>query len=117
MFRYSLVIVLSLWSASAASAASWAEALFDELSKDFGSVPRGPTLSHPFRLVNNTKSAVTIASVRVSCGCLSASALKTTLQPGEETAILARMDTNRFSGTKAVTIFVQFSQPHWEEVL
>jgi hypothetical protein len=116
MLRYSLMLLVGLATAGPAAAATWAEATFDELSKDFGSVPRGPTLSHPFRLVNNTKGAITIASVRVSCGCVSAGALKATLQPGEETAILARMDTNRFSGTKAVTIFVQFSQPQWEEV-
>jgi hypothetical protein len=90
--------------------------MFTELSKDFGSVPRGPTLSHPFRLVNSTGRVVTIANVRVSCGCTTATALKTTLNPGEETAILAQMDTRRFSGVKTVTIFVQFSQPAWEEV-
>jgi len=116
MVRYSLMLLVALATAGSTQAATWAEATFDELSKDFGSAPRGPTLSHPFRLVNNTKGDITIASVRVSCGCVSASALKTTLKPGEETAILARMDTNRFSGTKSVTIFVQFSQPQWEEV-
>jgi hypothetical protein len=116
MVRYSLMLAAVLATAGSASAVTWAEATFNELSKDFGSAPRGPTLSHPFRLVNNTKGDITIASVRVSCGCVSASALKTTLKPGEETAILARMDTNRFSGTKSVTIFVQFSQPQWEEV-
>jgi hypothetical protein len=116
MVRYSLMLAAVLATAGSASAVTWAEATFNELSKDFGSAPRGPTLSHPFRLVNNTKGEITIASVRVSCGCVSASALKTTLKPGEETAILARMDTNRFSGTKSVTIFVQFSQPQWEEV-
>ena len=116
MVRYSLMLLAVLATAGSVQAATWAEATFDELSKDFGSAPRGPTLSHPFRLVNNTKGDITIASVRVSCGCVSASALKTTLKPGEETAILARMDTNRFSGTKSVTIFVQFSQPQWEEV-
>jgi len=110
------MLLVALATAGSTQAATWAEATFDELSKDFGSAPRGPTLSHPFRLVNNTKGDITIASVRVSCGCVSASALKTTLKPGEETAILARMDTNRFSGTKSVTIFVQFSQPQWEEV-
>jgi hypothetical protein len=110
------MLLAGLAFAGPAAAATWADATFDELSKDFGSVPRGPTLSHPFRLVNNSKGTISIASVRVSCGCVSASALKMTLQPGEETAILARMDTNRFSGTKAVTIFVQFNQPQWEEV-
>jgi hypothetical protein len=116
MVRNCLMLLMVLALAGPASAATWAEATFDELAKDFGSVPRGPTLSHPFRLVNKTKGDITIASVRVSCGCVSANALKTTLKPGEETAIQARMDTNRFSGTKSVTIYVQFSQPQWEEV-
>jgi hypothetical protein len=90
--------------------------MFDELSKDFGSVPRGPTLVHHFRVVNNTKGAVSISNVRVSCGCVSASALKTFLNPGEETAILARMDSTRFIGAKSVTIYVQFDRPAYEEV-
>ena len=38
--------------------------------------PRGPTLNHPFRITNQTGQPVHIASVRVSCGCVSANALK-----------------------------------------
>ena len=64
MFRYSLVVLLGL-CATAPVSASWADSLFDELSRDFGSVPRGPTLTHPFRLVNKTGGHVHIASVRV----------------------------------------------------
>jgi hypothetical protein len=90
--------------------------MFTELSKDFGSVPRGPTVAHLFRLSNNTGRPVHISSVRVSCGCVSASALVTNLAPGQSTAIQAYMDTSRFYGTKAVTIYVTFDQPHWEEV-
>jgi hypothetical protein len=116
MFRYSLVVVVGLCTAGAASAASWADGMFDELSRDFGSVPRGPTLTHPFHLTNNTATAVHIAGVRVSCGCTQATALRTELAPGQGTVILAQMDTRRFSGVKAVTIFVQFDQPQWEEV-
>jgi len=86
------------------------------LSKDFGSVPRGPTLQYPFRVVNKTGSVVNISSVRVSCGCTSASALKQTLQPGEETSVLARMDTTLFTGVKTVTIYVTFDRPSFEEV-
>jgi hypothetical protein len=97
-------------------AGSWAENLFDELSRDFGSVPRGPTLSHPFRLTNNTNQNVHIANVRVSCGCVSATALKDQLAPGQSTAILAQMDTMRFLGTRTVTIYVQLDRPRWEEV-
>lgn len=116
MFRYILVIVIGFWSASAVSAASWSEALFEELGRDFGSVPRGPTLNHPFRLTNQTGQSVHIANVRVSCGCVSASALKDDLAPGQSTAIVANMDTMRFYGTRTVTIYVQFDRPQWEEV-
>lgn len=90
---------------------------FDELSYDFGPVPRGQTVSHPFRIVNNTKQPMHISNVRVSCGvCSSARALQTSLQPGQETAIIATMDTNRFINTKVITIFVTFDQPRQEEV-
>jgi hypothetical protein len=42
--------------------------------------------------------------------------VKTSLKPGEETAILARMDTTRFVGPRTVTIYVQFDRPQFEEV-
>jgi hypothetical protein len=116
MFRYCLVFLAGFGLAGSAGAATWADSLFEELSKDFGSVPRGPTLQHPFRLVNKTRTTVNIASVRVSCGCVTATALKGTLAPGEETAVVAQMDTRRFSGVKTVTIYVQFDRPAWEEV-
>ena len=116
MLRYSAVLFLGLWAAGPAAAATWADSLFDELSKDFGSVPRGPTLSHNFRVSNNTRGTVHIANVRVSCGCVSAHALKDTLEPGEETAVVARMDTTRFVGVKSVTVYVLFDRPGYEEV-
>ncbi len=117
MFRYTLVLLAGLWAVSPALAGSWADALFDELSKDFGSVPRGPTLQHPFRIKNTTKNVVAISGVRVSCNvCSSATVLKSTLNPGEETAVMAYMDTTRFVGPKTITIYVTFSQPSYDEV-
>ncbi len=116
MLRYCLVVLLGALAAGPAAAASWADGLFDELSKDFGSVPRGPALQHHFRITNNTGSPLSIAGVRVSCGCVSAQALKTYLQPGEETFIQAVMDTTRFIGVKSVTIYVTFNRPALEEV-
>jgi hypothetical protein len=115
MLRYSLVLVAALGATGTAGAATWADGLFDELSKDFGSVPRGPNLVHHFRVANNTRGPVHISHVRVSCGCVSATALKTFLQPGEETAVVATMDTTRFTGLKSVTIYVQFDRPRFEE--
>lgn len=116
MLRYSAVLLLALWAAGQAEAASWADRLFDELSKDFGSVPRGPALVHHFRIANRTSTPVNIASIRVSCGCATAQVLKAALLPGEETAILVRMDTTRFTGVKSVTIFVVFDRPNPDEV-
>ena len=116
MLRYSFVLITALWSAGFVSAGAGADSLFTELSKDFGSVPRGPTLTHNFHIVNNTKSDVNISNVRVSCGCTSTVLEKSYLKPGEETNLIARMDTNRFLGTRTVTIFVQFDQPRLEEV-
>jgi hypothetical protein len=116
MFRYSLVLAVGLCLASSVRANSWADGLFEELNKDFGSVPRGPMLTHPFRLVNKTKATVNISGVRVSCGCTTATALKGTLAPGEETVVLAQMDTRRFTGGKTVTIYVTFDRPNFEEV-
>jgi hypothetical protein len=115
MFRYSLVLLVGLSAAGTASA-SWADAMFDGLSRDFGSVPRGPLVTHPFRFVNNTGRTVHIAGIRVSCGCTSARALNDRVAPGQESAILAQMDTRRFFGPKNVTIYVTFDQPGWEEV-
>ncbi len=117
MLRYSLVLVAGFCVASSAGASTWADGLFDELSKDFGSVPRGPAQTHDFHVVNNTKSPVSISNVRVSCGCTSASATpRTYLKPGEDTYIHAQMDTTRFFGPKSVTIYVQFDRPKFEEV-
>jgi hypothetical protein len=86
------------------------------LAHDFGSVPRGPMQTHHYKLTNNTGQPVHIASVRVSCGCTSATALLGALAPGQSTTILAQMDTTRFIGPKTVTIYVQFDQPQWQEV-
>lgn len=107
---------LIFFMAPVQGASSWADGLFDELSKDFGIVSRGVTLVHHFRIKNTTSQPVGISSVRVSCGCVSASALKTYLQPGEETAVVARMDSTRFRGVKTVTIYVHFNKPQNEEV-
>src|SRR5579871_3604986 len=89
---------------SSANAGSWADGLFLDLSKDFGTVPRGPTLSFPFRLKNNTSNTIHVTGIRVSCGCVTATAMTNLVRPGEETAILAQMDTTRFEGPKTVKI-------------
>ncbi|NBO91841.1 MAG: DUF1573 domain-containing protein [Planctomycetia bacterium] len=115
MLRFCIVFVAAFVMAAPSIGATWSESMFDSLKKDFGSVPRGPTLQHHFKITNNTKNAVTISSVRVSCGCVTAVALKGYLEPGESTSLQASMDTSRFVGFRAVTVFVQFSSPAFDE--
>jgi len=99
-------------------APAWADfpdGVLNEKVCDFGVVPRGQQLVHYFRLVNNTQQPMHIYNVRVSCGCTTARALATTIAPGQESAIWAHMDSRRFLGHKAVTIYVNFDQPRYEE--
>jgi hypothetical protein len=98
------------------AAAGWADGLFDELSKDFGSVPHGQLLTHNFRIANTTRNPVNISHVRVSCGCTSAVVNRGYLNPGEETTLTARMDSSVFFGVRTVTIFVNFDRPGFDEV-
>ncbi len=116
MHRYIFILLVGLSATTTSSAQSWADGLFDSLSRDFGSVPRGSVVSHPFRIVNNTGSVVHISSVRVSCGCVSARALTTTINPGQETAILVHMDARRFQNSRTATVYVTFDRPNFAEV-
>lgn len=117
MFRIWLATLAVFASITAtAPAASWAEGMFDSLNRDFGTVARGPTLTHSYSLTNNTARPVRITGVRVSCGCVSAAATQADVAPGQAAAVVAHMDTRRFTGHKTVTIYVTFDQPAWEEV-
>jgi hypothetical protein len=117
MRRFCFVLLAGLLSSGPALAGSWAEGMFEEFSKDFGSVPRGQLLSHPFTVKNNTGRTVTISGVRVSCNlCTSATALTGQLQPGEETSVVVRMDAGKFIGSKTVYVYVTFSEPQFDEV-
>jgi hypothetical protein len=114
MFRNHLAVVALL--ATSVGARGAAESFFEERVKDFGTVPRGPTLVHYFRVTNPTKGNVTISGVRVSCGCVTATVPVSRIGPGQSTTVNAQMDTRRFLGHKAVTVYVTFSEPYFEEV-
>lgn len=116
MVRLFLTTIFTILMASPALAGTWADALFSGHSHDFGVVARGPTLSHSFRVTNTTGQPVHLASLRVSCGCTSAAAQTADLAPGQSTDLVVTMDTRRFYGHKAVTVYVQFDRPNWEEV-
>jgi hypothetical protein len=110
---------LVFMAAVASRADAGASDYFTEAGKDFGTTPRGPILTHYFIVKNTTNQNVTIGPARVSCGCVSAQVLKSTLAPGETTAVFAAMDTRRIPQayvTKTVTVYVPFYAPVMEEV-
>ncbi|MCE9532434.1 MAG: DUF1573 domain-containing protein [Planctomycetes bacterium] len=114
MYRHH-VVLFALFGLTSMSQAGF-ESFFDQRIHDFGATPRGPTLVHYFRFTNSGKETLVISNVRVSCGCVTASAPVTHVKPGESSYITAQMDSRRFTGPKSVTVFVQFSSPRYEEV-
>jgi len=116
MLRHALVVLTVLCASGGASAATWADGLFSELNHDFGALPRGAVGMHLFRVANTTTQPVHIASVRVSCGCVSASVARADLAPGEETVLVARIDSRRFAGVTHKSIYVLFDRPQYTEV-
>lgn len=103
-------IALAAWSVATASGAEksggWADGLFAERQHNFGNVPRGAKVRHPFVLTNNTPNPISILNLRVSCGCTSGKASVAVVPPGKAGVIEAEMDTRNFVGHKATTLFV-----------
>ncbi len=90
----------------AAPARNWPDTLFGERSHDFGPVPRGGIVRHPFVLTNRLTVPISILNLRVSCGCTSGTASASTVAPGQSAIIEAQMDTRNFVGRKSTTLFV-----------
>lgn len=89
-----------------ARAENWPDTLFAERSHDFGPVPRGGIVRHPFVLSNRLTVPIQVLGLRVSCGCTSGTASVTMIPPGKTAIIEAQMDTRNFVGRKVTTLFV-----------
>lgn len=101
-----LVGLAVLSTGDVARAASWADSLFSEKSHDFGMVPRGGIVRHPFVLTNRLNEPISIINVRASCGCTSGKANASVVNPGLTAIVEAQMDTRNFVGKKATVLFV-----------
>ncbi|HEY8505114.1 MAG TPA: DUF1573 domain-containing protein [Gemmataceae bacterium] len=75
---------------------------------DFGTVPFGTVLSHRFPITNIYAEPMQVMEIRKSCGCVDAVASKQVLQPRESGSIDLTMDARKFTGDKAVTVYVTF---------
>ena len=109
MSRLSMMVVagvVAMGGMAGAEPQNWPDTLFGERSHDFGPVPRGGVVRHPFVLTNRLTVPVTILNLRVSCGCTSGTASASVVQPGQTAIVEAQMDTRNFVGRKATTLFV-----------
>ncbi|MEI7683439.1 MAG: DUF1573 domain-containing protein [Planctomycetota bacterium] len=113
MRKVCLVTVFLLASASPAMAQNWANKIFGgnpnvPVLQDFGLVARGAQLQAKLPMTNIYKVPLTVTDVRVSCGCVEAKAIPTTLQPNETGYLSIKMDGTRFTGPKSVNVFITF---------
>lgn len=101
-----VAVLLAVGGSAKAESQNWPDTLFSERSHDFGPVPRGGVVRHPFVLANRLSVPITILNLRVSCGCTSGTAGASVVAPGQSTTIEAQMDTRNFVGRKSTTLFV-----------
>src|SRR5262249_44074520 len=85
----------------------WAEKLFrdNSLTHDFGSVPRGAQLHYQFPISNIFAEPLEV-SIRVGCGCVTATASNNVLQPRQKGTIDVTMDTRQLQGPDSAYVFV-----------
>ncbi|MHC4400287.1 MAG: DUF1573 domain-containing protein [Planctomycetota bacterium] len=89
----------------------WAQKMFEVTSHDFGSVARGAKSEFEFVLKNLYVEDVHISSVRASCSCTSPTIKNAWLKTYETGAIVARFNTQAFSGRRGATITVSIDKP------
>lgn len=108
------IVTLATGAARAQENRPWAEKLFleagSETSHDFKSVAHGSQLFHKFTFKNFYKVPLDVTITRVSCGCVHAVGSTKTVQPLESGTIDVTMNARQFTGARAVSIFVQFTQ-------
>ena len=91
---------------------SWAKAMFDSTSHDFGEVQRGSTAETRFVIENIYAEEVHVLSVASDfADCFPARLTAKTLKTWDKAEILVTMDTSRFVGRRSGTIRVDFDRP------
>jgi len=102
-----IVRIICLWSAAAALALPVTAGLvFEREVASETAAPSQETHSSSFAFKNAGQKAVTISEIQTTCGCLGASADKTTYQPGESGVVSATIKLGTFEGEVIKSIYV-----------
>ncbi len=101
---------------SATEGQDWVRPMFEEVSHDFGNVPRGAKAEHEFVLTNKYQETLHIAQVRSSCGCTIPTIKNANLKTYEKGAIVCEFNTRSFVGPKSAVVTVVFTAPYHGEM-
>ena len=88
-----------------------AKIVFEHITHDFGRAAQGATVQHQFPFRNAGGLALTIATVRASCGCQATLAAAAELAAGEGGTIQVACDTAHVLGHTVRTITVDSNDP------
>ncbi len=110
-----LSIVIAV-AAVPASAQDWAKKMFPEVTYNFGSVVKGAKTEHHFTFKNLYRDPVHIVEIRASCGCTTPIIVTKTVDSLKEGEIIARFNTDRFTGQRGATLTVVIDKPMPAEV-
>jgi len=97
-------MIICLTQAAAAIAAP--QIAVDRPIYDFGSISQGAKVEHTFVIRNKGDAALTIKSVRPSCGCTAATTSASVIAPGKTGEIKASFNSANYSGAVNKTVTV-----------
>jgi hypothetical protein len=84
---------------------------------DFGKAQPGATIEGTFTVSNHGSAALDIQRVVASCGCVTPSIPKTTLQPGESEVLSAKFNSKGFFGPQVKNIRLYTNDPQASSLL
>jgi hypothetical protein len=79
-----------------------------QIEHNFGDVPHGTLCTHTFTITNIYDVPMQITEVRKSCTCLECLPMSKVLQPNETGEFTVTMNSGKFVGTNAQTVYVTF---------
>ena len=91
-------------------------------SYDFGQIDFGKIIDYTFKVKNSGQEVLEIKRIATSCGCTTAKASKTSLNPGEETDLLVIYDTAAMgsgphgTGNQERIIYIKTNDPNTPQI-
>ncbi len=90
---------------------------FDQVSYNFGRIPKGQKVSHDFTFTNTGNEKLVITNVQPTCGCTVAITSSKELLPGAKGVIKITFDSQGYLGPITKTISVMDNDPAKPSVL